>query len=173
MQFLTQVSLVAAVAAGLVPATGFAQSKTLTWQQVKDQFQATNPTLKAGRIGIEEARAQEITAYLRPNPDMTLTLDQVDPFTTNPYRPLGAVLPYISASYLHERQHKRELRLKVAPTRIMNRVSDCLSLRLPAFIRPPGALDEERTSPNVEPGCEKIVWIEDTLKSTLASIEPS
>jgi hypothetical protein len=25
----------------------------------------TNPTLQAGRIGIEESRAQEVTAYLR------------------------------------------------------------------------------------------------------------
>ena len=86
----------------------------LTWEQVKTQFQATNPTLNAGRAGIEVTKAQEITAYLRPNPDMTATLDQIDPFTTNPYRPLGAVLPFISASYLHERNHKRELRLESA-----------------------------------------------------------
>jgi cobalt-zinc-cadmium efflux system outer membrane protein len=86
----------------------------LTWEQVKTQFQATNPTLQASRVGMEESKAQETTAYLRPNPDMTATLDQLAPFTTNPYRPLGAALPYISASYLHERQHKRELRLESA-----------------------------------------------------------
>jgi len=90
------------------------QPQTLTWEQVKEQFQATNPTLHAGRIGIDEAKAQEITAFLRPNPDFTATLDQLDPFTPNPYRPLGAALPYISASYLHERRNKRELRLESA-----------------------------------------------------------
>jgi cobalt-zinc-cadmium efflux system outer membrane protein len=95
------------------PKGAFAQ-KTLTWQQLKDQFEATNPTLRAGQVGVNEARAQEITAYLRPNPDMTSTLDQIDPFTTNPYRPLGYALPYLSASYLHERGGKRELRLESA-----------------------------------------------------------
>jgi cobalt-zinc-cadmium efflux system outer membrane protein len=65
-------------------------------------------------ISVDEAKAQEITAYLRPNPDMTTTLDQFDPFTPNPYRPLTNMLPLVSASYLHERQHKRELRQESA-----------------------------------------------------------
>jgi outer membrane protein, heavy metal efflux system len=85
-----------------------------TWQQVRDQFEAANPALLAARLGISEARAQEITAHLRPNPDVTTTLDQLDPFTPNPYRPLANTLPLISASYLHERGHKRELRLESA-----------------------------------------------------------
>jgi outer membrane protein, heavy metal efflux system len=92
----------------------FAQPAALTWQQIRDRFEAGNPTLLAARIGIDEARAQEITAYLRPNPDMTTTLDQFDPLTPNPYRPLANVLPLVSASYLHERQHKRELRQESA-----------------------------------------------------------
>ncbi|HME46187.1 MAG TPA: hypothetical protein VKF36_24100, partial [Syntrophorhabdales bacterium] len=44
----------------------FAQ-QAFTWQEVRDKFIATNPTLLAGRLGIEESRAQEITANLRPN----------------------------------------------------------------------------------------------------------
>ncbi len=99
--------------AGLLAMRMLAQN-VFTWQQIKDRFEATNPTLQAGRIGIDEARAQEITAYLRPNPDMTATIDQIDPFSTNPYRPLGFALPFISASYLHERRGKRELRLESA-----------------------------------------------------------
>jgi cobalt-zinc-cadmium efflux system outer membrane protein len=59
---------------------------------------------------VDQSKAQEITAYLRPNPDATLTLDQIDPFSINPYRPLGNTLPLVSGSYLHEREHKRELR---------------------------------------------------------------
>jgi cobalt-zinc-cadmium efflux system outer membrane protein len=94
--------------------SAFAQPAALTWQQIRDRFEAGNPTLRAARIGIDEARAQEITAYLRPNPDMTTTLDQFDPITPNPYRPLANVLPLVSASYLHERQHKRELRQESA-----------------------------------------------------------
>jgi cobalt-zinc-cadmium efflux system outer membrane protein len=82
----------------------------LTWDQVRERFRANNPNLAAGRVGVDQSKAQEITAYLRPNPDATLTLDQIDPFSTNPYRPLGNALPLVSGSYLHEREHKRELR---------------------------------------------------------------
>jgi cobalt-zinc-cadmium efflux system outer membrane protein len=85
-----------------------------TWQQIKERFEATNPTLRAGQIGIDESKAQEITAYLRPNPDFTSTLDQIQPFNGNPYRPFGNALPLFTANYLHERQHKRELRLESA-----------------------------------------------------------
>src|SRR5271169_5490502 len=101
------------VVAGWNPSV-FAQPAALTWQQVREKFLAANPTLRAAQIGIEESKAQEITAYLRPNPDMTTTLDQIQPFNGNPYRPLGFTLPLISGSYLHERQHKRELRQESA-----------------------------------------------------------
>src|SRR5450432_1327655 len=94
--------------------SAFAQPAALTWQQVREKFQAANPTLRAAQIGIEESKAQEITAYLRPNPDMTTTLDQIQPFNANPYRPLGFTLPLLSGSYLHERGHKRELRQESA-----------------------------------------------------------
>ena len=85
-----------------------------TWQQLRDRFVATNPTLKAGRIGIDESRADEVTAYLRPNPDATIGVDQLQLFTPSPYRPLAFALPIYSFSYLHERGHKRELRLESA-----------------------------------------------------------
>src|ERR1035437_2885341 len=99
--------------AGAVPSRAFAQ-QPLTWQQVKDRFEATNPTLRASRIGIDQASAEDVTAYLRPNPDMTTTLGQIAPFNANPYRPFGSALPLLSASYLHERGGKRELRLESA-----------------------------------------------------------
>ena len=99
--------------AGFLAAPVLAQN-TFTWQQIKDRFEATNPTLRAGRIGIDEAKAQETTAYLRPNPDLTGTFDQIAPFNANPYRPFGSALPLVSASYLHERGGKRELRLESA-----------------------------------------------------------
>jgi len=99
--------------AGALAHAGFAQ-QALTWPQVRAKFEAANPTLRAAQIGIDESKAQEVTAYLRPNPDMTAGLDQLDPFTVNPYRPLGSAFPYVSANYLHERAHKRELRLESA-----------------------------------------------------------
>jgi cobalt-zinc-cadmium efflux system outer membrane protein len=45
---------------------------------------------------------------------LTLSLDQFDPFTTNPYRPLTSLQPGIAASYLYERLHKRDLRKESA-----------------------------------------------------------
>ena len=97
---------------------GLAQT-TQTWAQVRDRFLAVNPTLSAGRIGIDESRASEITAFLRPNPNLTGALDQINPFSTQPspsgsggdaYRPFAFALPSSSVNYLYERRHKRELR---------------------------------------------------------------
>jgi len=82
----------------------------VTWEQVRARFEADNPTLRAGQITIDEARAAEITAYLRPNPGFTASIDQLQPFTTNPYQPLTGAFPALSFNYLHERNHQRELR---------------------------------------------------------------
>ena len=102
------------VCVSLFLAGGAAAQTALTWQQVQDKFRAANPNLRAGQLNIQESKASEITAYLRPNPSTTLTLDQLTPFNGNPYRPLGVALPLVSFDYLHERQHKRELRLESA-----------------------------------------------------------
>jgi outer membrane protein, heavy metal efflux system len=108
--------------AGCLAPSGWAQ-QTYTWQQIRDKFETVNPTLQAGRIGIDESKANEVTAYLRPNPNLTGTLDQINPFSTQPppngsggssYSPFAYALPSASISYLHERQHKRELRLESA-----------------------------------------------------------
>jgi cobalt-zinc-cadmium efflux system outer membrane protein len=100
--------------ASLLAETGVAQS-ALTWQQVRGRFRATNPTLRAGQIGVEEARTQEITAYLRPNPTLTFIADQIDPFPFGPpHGPFAYFLAAASGSYLLERQHKRSLRLESA-----------------------------------------------------------
>ncbi len=101
---------------GLLPAAGLlAQLATpqhaLSWQETQAKFRANNLALLAGQVTIDESRADEITAYLRPNPDLLLGLDQLTPFQTNPYRPFGQSYAYGSVSYLHERDHKRELRL--------------------------------------------------------------
>src|ERR1019366_10406951 len=59
-------------------------ARTYTWQQVRERFEATNPTLHAGQLSIDESKAHEVTAYLRPNPDFSVAFDQFAPFTTNP-----------------------------------------------------------------------------------------
>jgi outer membrane protein, heavy metal efflux system len=89
--------------------------KALTWQEVRDKFEAANPTLRAGQIGIDESRAQEITANLRPNPNLTILADQIDPFNGGPsHGPFAYLLSSGSVSQLWERQHKRGLRLESA-----------------------------------------------------------
>lgn len=104
----------AAMIAGFLAAQGFAQ-KALTWEELKAKFEATNPTLKAAHDNIDESRAQEVTAYLRPNPDFSLTGDGFQ-ISRNKgvWQPFSGVFEVPSISYLHERQHKRELRLQSA-----------------------------------------------------------
>jgi outer membrane protein, heavy metal efflux system len=72
--------------------------------------------LRAAQIGIDESRAQEITAYLRPNPDLTLSSDgtQITPSQDGVWQPLAGTTLTPTLSYLHERQHKRELRRESA-----------------------------------------------------------
>ena len=45
-----------------------AQQRSFTWEQIRDTFFRTNPTLRAQAQSIESNRASEITAGLRPNP---------------------------------------------------------------------------------------------------------
>ncbi len=97
------------LAAGLLPAA-FAQTP-FTWQQIVQKFETTNPTIKANQLNIDESRAAEITAYLRPNPEFGLAADgtQLTPYL-GVYRPFSGTQISPSISYLHEREHKRELR---------------------------------------------------------------
>ena len=94
----------------LLPAAAVCQ-QALTWDQIRDKFESTNPTLKAAQINIEESRANEITAYLRPNPTLTFLADgtQLVPYQ-GVWQPLVGTDYSPNISYLHERQHKRELR---------------------------------------------------------------
>jgi hypothetical protein len=57
------------VATMVLAKCGFAQ-QPLTWQEVRDKFEMANPTLRAGQIGVDESRADEITANLRPIPNL-------------------------------------------------------------------------------------------------------
>jgi outer membrane protein, heavy metal efflux system len=93
---------------------GWAQ-RAMTWQEIRDKFEAANPTLRAGQIGIDESKAQEITAYLRPNPELTLSTDgtQISRYK-GVWQPFTGTQFSSNFNYLHERWHKRELRLESA-----------------------------------------------------------
>jgi cobalt-zinc-cadmium efflux system outer membrane protein len=101
----------------LVPAASLSASaqQALTWEQVRLRFEQNNPKLLADQLSIDESRAQEITAFLRPNPTFTLSADgtQIAP-DKGVWRPFAGTFESPSVSYLHERRHKRELRLESA-----------------------------------------------------------
>jgi cobalt-zinc-cadmium efflux system outer membrane protein len=89
--------------------------QTFTWQQIRDKFEAVNPTLLADTLSIDESRAQEITAFLRPNPTFGLLADgtQIAP-NKGEWKPFAGTFESPSLSYLQERRHKRQLRLESA-----------------------------------------------------------
>ncbi|MGA9896855.1 MAG: TolC family protein [Terriglobales bacterium] len=95
-----------------VSSTAGAQ-QVLTWEQVRQRFEQNNPTLLADELNIDESKAQEITAYLRPNPTLSLSADgtQIAP-DQGVWRPLAGTFESAGISYLIERQHKRQLRLE-------------------------------------------------------------
>src|SRR5215469_13914145 len=131
-RLISGVCLLAVLVASLTlsEARGQAQGQTqtpkpLTWEEVKGRFETNNPTLRAGEIGIDESKANEITAYLRPNPTLTILADQIDPFSGGPsHGPFAYFLSSATVNYLHERQHKRELRLESAQDATKIAVSD-------------------------------------------------
>ena len=92
-----------------------AAAQSLTWEQAKAKFETVNPALMADADNVDEMQAEEITAFLRPNPQFTLSADgtQIAPHD-------GVLTPFKGTyeqpyfSYLHERDHKRELRLQSA-----------------------------------------------------------
>jgi cobalt-zinc-cadmium efflux system outer membrane protein len=99
----------------LAAAQGASKPASLSWEQVKAKFESANSTLKADAINVDEMRAQEITAFLRPNPQFTLSSDGTQFAPRNgTWQPTKGTQLQTNFSYLHEREHKRELRLESA-----------------------------------------------------------
>jgi cobalt-zinc-cadmium efflux system outer membrane protein len=99
----------------LLCTAGASAQQALTWNQVKTKFEAANPALQADQSNVDELKAEEITAFLRPNPEFTLSSDgtQIAPHEGY-WRPTSGTQVQPNFSYLHERDHKRELRLETA-----------------------------------------------------------
>jgi len=115
----------ASVVVALAMASSYAQTapqaapppapQVWTWDQVKDRFELNNTTLQANRLNIDELKAQEITAHLRPNPDFTLSADgtQISP-SNGVWKPFAGTFISPGVSYLFERRNKRGLRFESA-----------------------------------------------------------
>ncbi len=102
----------------------------LTWDQVLRRFEENNPMLQAGELSVNESRAEEITADLRPNPILSLSTDgtQLAPYE-QVWQPLRGTMGVAMLSYLHERHHQRELRLESAQDGTAITVSDEADLK--------------------------------------------
>ena len=99
--------------ATLILAGSSCAQRVLTWQEIRERFEAANPILRAGQIGVDESKAQEITAFLRPNPNFALSTDGTQLARYHGvWQPFTGTQFSTNIGYLHERQHKRELRLE-------------------------------------------------------------
>jgi len=109
---VTSALFVALLASGHL---AIAQQQSYTWPQIRDKFENTNPTLQADSLNVQESKAQEITAFLRPNPDLGLSVDgtQIAP-NRGVWQPFSGTFETPSVSQLIERRHKRHLRLESA-----------------------------------------------------------
>jgi cobalt-zinc-cadmium efflux system outer membrane protein len=112
---LSSLPVTAVAALFVLGSVQFAAQQSLTWEQARARFEAANPALKADALGVDEMRAAEITAYLRPNPQITVAADgtQIAPHK-GVWEPLSGTDVQPGISYLHERERKRELRLQSA-----------------------------------------------------------
>lgn len=102
----------------LLVASGVGQSTThITLEQAVDLALAHNHSLKASRTLILQNEAQEITANLRPNPTLGMDTQFIPVFSpqyfTNDYVDNSQQYD-VGLSYLFERGHKRQSRLRAA-----------------------------------------------------------
>ena len=111
----------------LVAATASAQSLPLTWEQVRQRFEANNPSLVAGHLTVDEAKANEITANLRPNPQLSVVVDEFTVFNPSVLSPNNAQWTP-SVTQLIERQGKRHLRYQSAQLATLGTQADAKDL---------------------------------------------
>jgi cobalt-zinc-cadmium efflux system outer membrane protein len=86
----------------------------LSWGEVRDLFLKNNPSLAAGRIGVQEFQANEITAGLRPNPVFSTVNDQFRVFSLGSLDAWNNAQWTQTVSQLFERRNKRGLRVESA-----------------------------------------------------------
>jgi len=104
----------------LTPRAAFAQGQAsvkITLDQAVQLALQHNHNLLAQRTTVQQSQAQEITAKMRPNPDLFIDWDYLPAFTPgsqNSSYIQGSTEADIGLSYLIERGKKRQARLKAA-----------------------------------------------------------
>src|SRR5947199_248346 len=53
-----------------------AQTRPLSWDEVRERFIRNNPSVLAAGMAVQESKANEVTAGLRPNPEFGAVLDE-------------------------------------------------------------------------------------------------
>src|SRR5580700_7100685 len=108
----------AAIFFSLLVGTGEGQNTTLiSLDQAIDLALAHNHSIKATRTLILQNQAQEITAYLRPNPTLGVDSQFIPFFSPQDFsgENLNEIQQFdIGIGYLFERGHKRQRRLQAA-----------------------------------------------------------
>ena len=101
--------------AQLSPQSPSPAPQTWTWDQVKENFRLNNASLMAAKLNIDELKAEEATAHLRPNPELTVSADgtQIAP-SHGVWQPFAGTFVSPGVSYLFERRNKRNLRFQAA-----------------------------------------------------------
>ncbi len=94
-----------------LPSCALLAQGPLTWEQVRERFEKNNPSLLAGQLLINEARADEVTAGLRPNPTFSSINDEFNP---TDFKPITGSQLTQSITQLIERRRKRPLRVESA-----------------------------------------------------------
>lgn len=120
-------ALVPLLLSASIAGRGSAQ-QALTWEQVLERFRANNPNLMASRIAIDESRANELTAGLRPNPQFSVLLDQFHIFNPSQFRPFNNAQWTPAITQLVERRHKRQLRVESARLATATATTDQMDL---------------------------------------------
>jgi cobalt-zinc-cadmium efflux system outer membrane protein len=96
-------------------ATSPSPAQVWTWEQVKQNFRLNNTTLMAAKLNIDELKAEEVTAHVRPNPELSVSADgtQIAP-SRGVWQPFAGTFVSPGVSYLFERRNKRGLRFEAA-----------------------------------------------------------
>ncbi len=128
LAFVSLVVLVPLAATGQAPAPA---APPLTLERAVDRFLARNLAVEAARYRVDAARADRLTAGLRPNPTLTLSTENLKLSGPTPVSELYEVTS--SLSYPIERGDKRRLRIEAADAAISlaeTHFADTMRLRL-------------------------------------------
>lgn len=106
-------ALVAVTAARAQTPTAPAPPPPITMEDAVRIALAYNQSLRAQRLNVNQSKAEEITAGLKPNPTLTSLIDTIPVFSPSKIR-WNTQIYSESLSYTYERGGKRERRMDVA-----------------------------------------------------------